>query len=64
MVLRGAGTGDAVEVTEYYPEDAAFLLEFEPTVLHCIMKCPIPMPRPVELSGKLPTRASSNRIGE
>ena len=26
--------GDHVEVAKYYPEDQAFLLEFEPTVVH------------------------------
>lgn len=26
--------GDAVEVAKYYPEDAGYLLEFEPTVTH------------------------------
>jgi heme-degrading monooxygenase HmoA len=27
-------TGDDVERAKYYPEDADFLLEFEPTVVH------------------------------
>lgn len=27
-------TGDEVEAAKYYPEDSAFLLEFEPTVVH------------------------------
>ena len=26
--------GDDVEIAKYYPEDKAFLLEFEPTVVH------------------------------
>jgi hypothetical protein len=26
--------GDDVEQAKYYPEDAEFLLEFEPTVVH------------------------------
>ena len=25
----------AIEQARYYPEDARYLLEFEPTVLHC-----------------------------
>jgi len=29
-----AFAGDAAEVAKYYPEDAGFLLEFEPTVQH------------------------------
>ncbi len=31
--IRGFA-GDAVEVAKYYPEDAGFLLEYEPTVTH------------------------------
>jgi len=29
-----AFAGEALETAKYYPEDAAFLLEFEPTVVH------------------------------
>lgn len=32
-VLKGFA-GDALKAAKYYPEDAAFLLEFEPTVAH------------------------------
>jgi heme-degrading monooxygenase HmoA len=32
-VIRGVA-GEAVEQAKYYPEDQAFLLEFEPTVVH------------------------------
>jgi heme-degrading monooxygenase HmoA len=49
-VIR-AFAGDDIERPRYYPEDQAFLLEFEPAVVHYEVSGSVPEPREKAVSG-------------